>query len=50
MTMTFRGSRVGPAMGFTLMELLLASGLGAVFCGVLLQLSLIHISEPTRPY
>ena len=40
MTMDFRGSRVGPAMGFTLMELLLASGLGAVFCGVLLQLLL----------
>lgn len=40
MTMAFRGSRVGLAMGFTLVELLLAAGLGAVFCGVLLQLLL----------
>ena len=40
MTMAFRGSRVVPATGFTLVELLLAAGLGAVFCGVLLQLLL----------
>ena len=40
MTIGFRGSRVGPAKGFTLVELLLAAGLGAVFCGVLLQLLL----------
>ena len=40
MTMAFRGARVVPATGFTLVELLLAAGLGAVFCGVLLQLLL----------
>ena len=46
---------VGNAVGLLIQSVLVAVGLGAVLAGsatayTVVKLSLIHISEPTRPY